>query len=48
MDKEAIVLNIYGPYVDKVNYWEKIFNVEFFRNENDIVGGDFNFSIGRV
>lgn len=41
-----ILLNIYGPYQDRVGFWEKFFSKSFFSNENVILGGDLNLTLG--
>jgi len=44
--EEITLLNIYGPYQDRVPFWEKIFNLDLLKNDSVIIGGDLNFSLG--
>ena len=41
------VFNIYGPYLNHIPFWDNIFNLDLFRGELVIIGGDFNFSLGQ-
>ena len=43
-----IVLNIYGPYLNKVTFWEDLFSNPLTHNESVIIGGDLNFSFGQA
>jgi hypothetical protein len=29
LGKELTLLNIYGPFLDRVEYWDKVFNIEW-------------------
>ena len=42
------VVNIYGPYLNRIPFWEKIFNYSLLREEYLIIGGDLNFSLGQA
>ena len=42
------VFNIYGPYLNCIPFWDNIFNLDLFRGELVIIGGDFNFSLGQA
>jgi hypothetical protein len=42
------ILNIYGPYQDRVPYWESLVPRYFFLRDNVIIGGDLNFSLGEI
>ena len=42
------VFNIYGPYLNRIPFWDNIFNLDLFRGELVIIGGDFNFSLGQA
>jgi hypothetical protein len=42
--KRAHILNIYGPYLDRVEYWDMVFNTEWI--QRGLVMGDFNFTLG--
>ena len=41
------VFNIYGPYLNRIPFWENIFNLDMFRGDMVIIGGDLNFSWGQ-
>lgn len=40
------VINIYGPSVDRVSFWNNLLGKSFMAGTNFIVGGDLNFSLG--
>ena len=42
------MLNIYGPYQDRLPFWEGLFSKSWWNNPELIVGGDLNFTIGEV
>jgi len=42
------VVNIYGPYVNRVDYWEGLPSNESLRNLSIILGGYLNFTLSRV
>lgn len=42
--KEITFLDIYGPYLDRVEYQDKIFSREWIQNGLVVVGGDLNFT----
>jgi len=44
--EEITLLNIYGPYQDRIPFWEKVFSLECLKNDTVIIGGDLNFSLG--
>jgi hypothetical protein len=48
LGKEIIVLNLYGPYDERVLFWDKLFNMDIWNLHNIILGGDLNFSVGRA
>lgn len=41
-------VKVYGPYQDRVGFWEKLFSKSFFSNENVILGGYLNLTLGIV
>jgi exonuclease III len=43
---ELHIFNIYGPYQDRVIFWEDLFNKSLLGGNSIILGGDFNFSLG--
>ena len=40
------LLNIYGPYNNRVDFWENLENTSLIRKENLIIRGDLNFTLG--
>ena len=40
------ILNIYGPYNNRVEFWETLKNSIIIQKENLIIGGDLNFTLG--
>ena len=36
-------MNIYGPYNNRVEFWDYFKNFDISRKENLIIGGDLNF-----
>jgi len=44
--EELTLLNIYGPYQDRIPFWENIFKNDCFKRGPVIIGGDLNFSLG--
>ena len=40
------IVNIYGPYNDRVEFWDSFKNSDISRKENMIIGGDLNFTLG--
>ena len=42
------VVNIYGPYLNRIPFWENIFYCSLLRGEYLIIGGDLNFSLGQA
>eukprot|EP01018_Ginkgo_biloba_P010531 Gb_16175 [translate_table: standard] len=48
LGRELLLLNIYGPYSDRISFWESLLNKDFMRRENLIWGGDLNFSLGNL
>jgi hypothetical protein len=41
--KSTCLINVYGPYVNKEDYWEVFLNLDCIKRENVVVGGDHNF-----
>jgi hypothetical protein len=39
------LINCYGPYADRVVFWEELKRIGIFYEENLIIGGDLNFTI---
>lgn len=37
------LLNIYGPYINRRDYWENLRQQAFWKDDSLIVGGDLNF-----
>lgn len=42
------LINIYGPYHNRVGFWDKLMNTSFMDTDNVIIGGDLNFSLGHA
>ena len=40
------IVNIYGPYNNRVEFWDSFKNSDISRKENLIIGGDLNFTLG--
>lgn len=40
------IINIYGPYSNRIDFWETIQTTPLVRIENTVIGGDFNFTLG--
>jgi hypothetical protein len=41
------VMNVYGPYEKKQEFWEKFFAMAVVKDERLIIGGDLNFTMNR-
>jgi hypothetical protein len=46
MGRCFMVLNVYGPTQDRIPFWENLLNKYFLKNEDLILGGDLNYSLG--
>lgn len=46
LSKVFSILNIYGPNLDQVPFWEFLLNKSFISNKEIIIGRDMNFSMG--
>lgn len=40
------ILNVYGPCMDKVPFWNSLFSKSLLKHTILVVGGDLNFSLG--
>ena len=40
------ILNVYGPYIDKVPFWNSLLSKSQLGHSNLLVSGDLNFSLG--
>ena len=40
------VFNIYGPYINRIPFWDNIFQLDLFCGDLVVIGGDLNFSLG--
>ena len=47
-DRVYFMINIYGPYQDRLPFWDRIFSMSWWNFPNLIVGGDLNFSLGEA
>jgi hypothetical protein len=43
LGKKLSLVNIYGPYNAKKEYWDAFFECDFLKKHYIIVGSDFNF-----
>ena len=41
------VINIYGPYQNRVPFWDSLFGNPLLCGESLVLGGDLNFSLGQ-
>jgi exonuclease III len=46
LGRSLMLVNIYGPYVDRQRYWDSLAKCSWFSDQEVILGGDLNFSIG--
>lgn len=42
------IFNIYGSYLNRIPFWDNLFNNSLMRGELVIIGGDLNFSLGKA
>eukprot|EP00253_Pinus_taeda_P029779 PITA_29779 len=40
------ILNVYGPCQDRMAFWRPLLNLSLLHQDNIIIGGDLNFSLG--
>ena len=40
------VINVYGPYLNRVPFWDALFQNPLVSGDSLVLGGDFNFSLG--
>ena len=45
---EFRLLNVYGPYLNREVFWDKVFSFSLLMHDMVILGGDLNFSLGSV
>ena len=43
-----LILNVYGPCLEREQFWNFLFSKSCLKNPNLIVGGDLNFSLGSL
>lgn len=48
LGKEFKILNIHGPYLDILPFWETLLKLKLLKAENLILGSDLNFSLGEA
>jgi hypothetical protein len=48
LGKEITLLNVYGPYMDRVDYWDRFFQMDWIHFGLVVVGGDLNFTLGAL
>lgn len=46
MNSEFILVNIYGPYQNREEFWNHLLSLSLLSHEQIIVGGDLNLSLG--
>jgi hypothetical protein len=37
---------MYGPYSERIPFWDFVFKIDLLKVDNLILGGDLNFSLG--
>lgn len=47
IEEVFLIMNVYGPYLDRVPFWENFLSKEISKGDLVIIGGDLNFSLGR-
>ena len=40
------LFNIYGPYQDRIPFWDSLLSNSLIKSDSVILGGDLNFSLG--
>ena len=40
------VINVYGPYINRVPFWDSLLQNPLVSGDSVVLGGDFNFSLG--
>ena len=40
------VINIFGPFNNRVAFWESVQASQFLKGDNVVIGGDLNFTLG--
>lgn len=43
---ELEVVNVHGPFQDRMVLWDNLITISFMKEKNIIFGGDLNFSLG--
>jgi hypothetical protein len=46
MGRNFMILNVYGPTHERIQFWDNLLGNSFTKKENLILGGDLNFSLG--
>ena len=41
------LFNIYGPYNDRIPFWDSLLGNPLFKGDSVILGGDLNFTMGQ-
>ena len=41
------VINVYGPYVNRPTFWDSLLQNPMVTGDSLVMGGDFNFSLGK-
>eukprot|EP01018_Ginkgo_biloba_P006122 Gb_38546 [translate_table: standard] len=48
LGEEFFFLNVYGPYADRMDFWDRFLANPFLRENNVILGGDSNFMLSNA
>ena len=46
LNMEVCFVNIYGPYIDREDFWNFLLKLNCLKCDKLILGGDLNFSMG--
>ena len=44
--KVVTILNVYGPYLNRADFWDSLLKMEIFDDRELVLGGDLNLSLG--
>jgi len=45
LNSSFCMINVYGPYQDRMVFWERLFSKSFLSCERRIMGGNLNFTL---
>lgn len=46
LGRDMMAVNLYGPYNDRVPFWENLLGKCSTKKEDLVLGGDLNFTVG--